>query len=305
MRFPWKPRGKTKVLATEADRHRYVRELVIDELQRRGMTVQPAPGDTPGDDRLATDTGLVLWLSNVHARCRDLSVEELPDAVRSDIDYTLSGLGAPPMSELSDAEFLAQLRTRLIPPDTSGELAVDYARPAFGGLVAELRRDLPTSVQTVRDSDIVGRDVDLLFEVGQRNTDAEPAEVETLDHESFALSGESLFIASKALNMPRLIETVLNGVAPLGVVFSVPHRGLLFLHRVGPSTVEATGWIASATVGAADDPVGGVVSYDTYFWNDGSVQPITRIDLDSQSIAILVEGSFEDALNQVAGLQRG
>ncbi|ODR21979.1 hypothetical protein [Mycolicibacterium porcinum] len=269
------------------------------------MTVQPAPGDTPGDDRLATDTGTVLWLSNMHTRCRDVSVEELPDAVRIEIDQFFAGRDAPPMSELSDAEFLAQMRTRLITPDTSGDLSMDYARPAFDGLVAELRRDLPTTVQTVSDSDIDGRDIDLLFEIGQRNTDAEPAEVETLDHEVFALSGESLFIASKALNMPRLIETVLGGVAPLGVLFSVPHRGLLFLHRVGTSTLEAAPWIASATVGAADNPLGGVVSYDTYFWYGGSVQPITRIDLDSKSISIHVEGSFADALNQVAELPRG
>ncbi|WKG06179.1 hypothetical protein [Mycolicibacterium sp. HK-90] len=269
------------------------------------MTVQPAPGDTPGDDRLATDTGTVLMLSNMHTRCDGVPVDELPDAVRFELDQMLASQDAPPMSELSDAEFLAQMRTRLITPDTSGELSMDYARPAFDGLVAELRRDLPTTVQTVSDSDIEGRDVDLLFDVGQRNTDAEPAEVDSLDHEVFALSGDSLFIASKALNIPRLIETVLDGVAPLGVLFSVPHRGLLFLHRVGASTVEAASWIASATVNATDNPLGGVVSYDTYYWYGGTTQPITRVDVDAHSIAILVGGAFEDALNQVAELHAG
>ncbi|MGW4095986.1 hypothetical protein [Mycobacterium sp. NPDC004974] len=292
-------------MATEADRHRYVRELVIDDLQRRGMTVSPAPGDRPGDDRLATDAGTVLWLSNMHTRCRDVSVEELPDAVRFEVEQILAGQDAPPMSELSDAEFLAQMRTRLITPDTGGELSLDYARPAFDGLVAELRRDLPTAVQTVSDSDIAGRDIDLLFQAGQRNTDAEPVDVQALDHEVFALSGDSLFIASKALNMPRLIETVLDGVAPMGVLFSVPHRGLLFLHRVGQSTLEAAPWIVSATVSAADNPLGGVVSYNTYFWYGGSAQPITRIDGDNESIALLVEGPFADALGQVAELPRG
>lgn len=104
--------------------------------------------------------------------------------------------------------------------------------------------------------------------------------------------------------MPRLIETVLNGVAPLGVLFSVPHRGLLFLHRVGASTLEAAPWIASATVSAAEHPLGGAVSHDTYFWYGGSVQPITRIDADNQSIALLVDGPFSDALAQVAELPR-
>ncbi|WP_280830762.1 hypothetical protein [Mycolicibacterium frederiksbergense] len=291
-------------MATEEDRQRYVRELAINELQRRGMTVHPAPDDAPGDDRLATDSGTVFWLSNLQVRCRELSVEEMADAVRSHIDQTLAGRDAPPMFDLSDAEFFSQIRTRLITPDTTGGLSVDYARPAFDGLVAELRRDLPTTVQTVSDSDIVGRDIDLLYQIGQRNTDAEPVEIDSLDHEVFALSGDSLFVASKALNMPRLIETVLNGVAPLGVLFSVPHRSLLFLHGVGPSTVDAAPWIASATVGEADNPLGGVISYDTYFWYGGTVQPITRIDLDTQSISIVVEGPFADALGQVAELPR-
>jgi hypothetical protein len=305
VRFPWKPRGKNAVLATEDARHRYVRELVINDLQRRGMTVHPAPGDTPGDDRLATDTGTVLWLSNMHTRCREVPIDALPEAVRIEVDQFLAGLDAPPMSELPDAEFLAQMRTRLITPDTSGDLSLEYARPAFDGLVAELRRDLPTTVQTVSDSDVAGRDIDLVFQIGQRNTDAEPADAQALDHDVFALSGDSLFIASKALNMPRLIETVLDDVAPLGVLFSVPHRGLLFLHRVGTSTLEAAPFIASATVSAADNPLGGVVSYNTYFWYGGSVQPITRIDADNQSIALLVGGPFADALDQVAELPRG
>lgn len=305
MRFPWKPRGKRTVLATEDDRHRHVRELVISELQRRGMTVRPAPGDAPGDDRLAIDTGAVMWLSNMHMRCRGVPVEELPDAVRFEVDNFLAGLDAPPMSELSDDEFFAQMRTRLITPDTSGELSVDYARPAFNGLVAELRRDLPTTVQTVSDSDIAGRDIDLLYEIGQRNTDAEPVEIEALDHEIFALTGESLFVASKALNMPRLIETVLEGIAPLGVLFSVPHRSALFLHRVGASTVDAAPWIATATIGEAEDALGGVISRDTYFWYGGTVQLVTAVDLDTHSIRLLVEGPFADALEQVAELPRG
>lgn len=292
-------------MATEADRHRYVRELVINDLQRRGITVSPAPGDTPGDDRLATDAGTVLWLSNMHTRCRGVPVEELPDAVRIEVDTFLAGLDAPPMSELSDDEFYAQLRTRLITPDTSGELSLDYARPAFDGLVAELRRDLPTTVQTVSDSDIAGRDIDLLYEIGQRNTDAEPVEIQALDHEIFALTGESLFVASKALNMQRLIATVLNGDAPLGVLFSVPHRSALFLHRVGASTVDAAPWIATATIGEAEDALGGVISRDTYFWYGDTVQPITAVDLDTNSIRLLVGGPFADALEQVAELPPG
>ncbi|ORU99329.1 hypothetical protein AWC04_17005 [Mycolicibacterium fallax] len=46
----------------------------------------------------------------------------------------------------------------------------------------------------------------LLYQAGQRNTDAEPMSLQRLDHGVVAVTGESYFIASKALNIPALIR---------------------------------------------------------------------------------------------------
>lgn len=42
--------------------------------------------------------------------------------------------------------------------------------------------------------------------------------IQRLDHEVYALTGDSFFVASKASNMPRLIDQVLDGDASLGVL---------------------------------------------------------------------------------------
>ena len=274
-----------------------MRDLAIDALRRRGANVRPGPDDAPGDDHLIDQAGNVYWLHNLQIQCSQLPHDDVASAVEFSFSQRFAAREAPNVCELSDAELYGQVRTRLQPPNTTGLLSTSYARPAFDGLVAELSRDLPTAVQTVGDSDVVGRDLDFLYEVGQRNTDAEPATTQQLNHHVVALHGESFFIASKALNMTRLIASVL-GDAPLGVVFSVPHRSLLFLHRVGPETVHALNWMASATVGQTEQPPGGVVSRNTYFWHLGNVQLLSRIDSESRKIQIVVEGMFEDTLGQ-------
>lgn len=286
---------------TESGRLRFVRDLAVKELERRGVTVHPAPQDAPGDDRFVGDDGSGYRLRNLQRSCSLLPQSEWPGAVDFHFRQLLAGQAAPAVSELTESEFLAQLRTRLQPRDTARMAAMKYARPAFDGLVAELSRDLPTSVQTVGNDDVAEYDLERLYAVGQQNTDAEAANVRRMDHDVFVLSGESFFIASKALNMPHLIDTVLGGAAPMGVIFSVPHRNVLFLHAVGATTVAAVSWIAVATVDQAQNPPGGVVSHETYFWRDGTIQRITRTDPTTDALQILAEGAFGEAMSQVGG----
>ncbi|WP_131812874.1 hypothetical protein [Mycolicibacterium peregrinum] len=290
--------GSEPTISTD-DRRRHVRRLALESLERRGVRVRPAPQDALGDDCFMDQSGNHYRLYNLQLQCAQRPPAEWVGAVEFHFDQQFAGRSDPGPAELTEAELLAQVRTRLQTPDTSGMTSMRYARPAFDGLVAELSRDLPTVVKTVGDNDVAGRDLDFLYEVGQRNTDAEPVTVQALDRNVFALTGGSFFIASKALNMPRLIETVLGGVTPLGVVFSVPHRSLLFLHAVGESTADAVGWLASVTVGQTENPPGGAVSRDTYFWNSGAVQRITQIDTQARSISLLGDGAFGEAMSQL------
>ncbi|WP_166905675.1 hypothetical protein [Mycobacterium sp. DL440] len=288
--------GNEPTVSTDDERRRFVRRLALESLERRGVRVRPAPQDALGDDWFMDPAGNHYRLYNLQLQCAQRPPAEWVGAVEFHFDQQFTSRSEPEPAELSDAEFLAQVRTRLQTPDTSSMISMRYARLVFDGLVAELSRDLPTVVKTVGDDDVAGRDLDFLYEVGQRNTDAEPVTVQALDRNVFALTGDSFFIASKALNMPRMIETVLGRAAPLGVVFSVPHRSLLFLHAVGESTADAAEWIASVTVGRTENPPGGAVSRDTYFWHGGTVQRITHIDTQARSINLLRDGAFGEAM---------
>ncbi|ORA59211.1 hypothetical protein [Mycobacteroides franklinii] len=281
------------VAVADERRRRAIRALAVQDLDRRGLSVQSAAHDASGDDRLVDDAGHQYWLHNLQLQCAKLPESEWAGAVEFHFRQQFAAREAPRVGDLAYVEFLAQVRTRLQQPDTSGMLSMNYARPAFDGLVAELSRDLPTAVRTVSDSDVAGRDLDFLYEVGQRNTDAEPTTIDRLDHEVFALTGDSFFIASKALNMPHLIDTVLGGRAPLGVLFGVPYRSVLLLHAVGSAAPgEAVSLLASATLRQAYDAPGGTVSHNTYFWQRGTAQCITRINPDTQILEILVDGAF-------------
>ncbi|WP_280826576.1 hypothetical protein [Mycobacterium sp. OTB74] len=272
--------------------------MAIAELRRHGLSVHPAPEDAPGNDRLVDQNGFQHWLSNLQLTCTQLPAAEWPGAVEYHFAQYFAARTEPPTPELSETELLAQVRTRLQRRDTSGKVPLSYARPAFDGLVAELNRDLPTTVRTMPDGDLVGRDVEFLYQVGQRNTDAEPFDIQRLQYDIAAITGESFFTASKALNMPHVIQTTLGGSAPFGVIFGVPHRHLLLLHAVGADTDVAVGRLATATVNQTDNAPGGVVSADTYYWYGGLTHRITRIDLHAKSIEILVDGAFAEAMGR-------
>ncbi|OHV04971.1 hypothetical protein [Mycobacterium talmoniae] len=298
MRIPWRKGRAAPVIRDDQDRQRLVRQLAVEALRRRGVQVRPAPEDVLGDDWLVGQDGYQYRLYNLQLVCSQLPQADWAARVEFHFDQMLAGRSAPDIGELSEPELLAQIRTRLQPKDGSGLQSLGYVRPAFDGLVVELNRDLPTTVVTLGDSSVDGRDLDFLYQVGQRNTNAEPTTSETVGPGVLALTGDSFFIASKALDMPHLVAS-LFGAAPLGVVFSVPHRSLLFLHPVGPHTLEAVQWLAPVTLGQTQEPPGGAVSRDTYYWHGGVVQPITRLDNESAAIEIRVEGMFGEALSQL------
>ncbi|BBZ67205.1 MAG: hypothetical protein U0R77_07540 [Mycolicibacterium insubricum] len=286
------------------DRFETVRRLAIEVLAQRGITVAPGDNDARGDDHLVDRDGYEYWLYNVQKKCALLQPHEWAHAVHEHFDHILQGRNAAPVTMLSDNDLQRQIRTRLNPPIPPEKMTSTYARPAFDGLVVELNRDLPTSVQTIVDQQLDGHDVDLLFQIGQRNTDAEPMDIERMDHGVVVLMGDSFFIASKVLNMPALIDTVFGGSAPLGVIFSVPQRSLVLLHAVGPQVMEALQWIVPVTIGQASEAAG-PISPDTYYWHNGRVQRITQRNVDGDATGILIEGPFADAIDRVAAQAQG
>ncbi|MEV0670096.1 hypothetical protein [Mycobacterium sp. NPDC050441] len=66
---------------TDADRQRFVRALTVEELRRRGVSVQPAPQDAPGDDWLIGDDGHQYRLDALQRTCAALPQSEWVGAV--------------------------------------------------------------------------------------------------------------------------------------------------------------------------------------------------------------------------------
>lgn len=193
-----------------------------------------------------------------------------------------------------DAAVLAELRTQLHVPMKTIWSPVGATRPAFDGLTSELRRCSPR-VHAVSPADVDGTDLAFVYDVAQRNTDVEPAETDPTNHDVIALLGSSPFIAAKTLNMPQLVATVF-GDAPLGVLFGVPHRRLVFVHRVGRATVSALSWLPSVVVAQAREEPDTALSQHTYYWHDGVPQRITS--LGPGGVTISGEGAFADALKR-------
>lgn len=264
------------------------------------------------EDREYDDVYLVgpdeerYFLHNLVTACRTLPEEQWSAHIATHFARHLEGRNAPETSELSEPDLLSEVRTRLQPAAASDDpaLSMTYARRFTGDLLIHLCRDLPTTVETLTDSTIDGRDLDLLYQAAQRNTDAEPYTTQELSVDGTrsitTLVGESFFIASKALNMRRVIDTEI-GEAEHGVVFSIPHRHLLMVHPVtNLKSALAVRDMVGYTLGQIEDAPGGSISAHTYFWYGGQVQQITRIDPEENSIIIESQGMFGDALARFA-----
>jgi len=166
-------------------------------------------------------------------------------------------------------------------------------RPAFDGLTSELWR-YSTKVRGIAPGDVEGADMAYVYDVAQRNTDREPVNTDTASPDMIELSGTSPFIAAKTLNMPELIKTAFD-TAPLGVLFGVPHRSRVYLHRVGKSTVDAMQILPVLILTNAREEPDSWVSQHTYYWN-GVTHRVTSFGPNGPKVT--VDGAFADALKR-------
>lgn len=282
---------------------RTVVALSISALAELGVEVTPVDDPEYGDVFLVGPDAERYFLQNVVTTCQRLPEDEWAGYIAFHFQQHFEGLRSPPADELTEPALLSEVRTR-VQPDTPIDptMTTNYARPFVGDLAVYLCRDLPTTVETLTDRTVESRDLDLLYQAGQRNTDAEPFDTEELPvagtRAITILQGESFFIASKALNMQNVVDTVLGG-AEHGVVFSVPHRHLLMLHPVAnlQSTLALREIIGSTHKQAADAP-GGSISPHTFFWYGGRVQQVTHYDPVKKAVTIENHGMLFDALSR-------
>lgn len=280
--------------------------LSTKALRDLGIEVTAVDDPEYGDVYLVGPGQERYFLQNLVTACRVLPEDEWSAHIGTHFERHLEGRNAPETTELSEPDLLSEVHTRLQPAAASDDpaLSMTYARRFTGDLFIHLCRDLPTTVETLTDNTLDGRDLDLLYQAAQRNTDAEPYTTQELSVDGTrpitTLVGESFFIASKALNMQRVISTEI-GEAEHGVVFSIPHRHLLMVHAVtNLKSALAVRDMVGYTLGQMEDAPGGSISAHTYFWYGGQVQQITRIDPDENSIIIESQGMFGDALARFA-----
>jgi hypothetical protein len=257
-------------------------DLVLEELARRGQTAAVSRHEE-GYRLTLSGGGHILFLANLTRNAQGIDPRHWPELVAGQIGGHLDDAGWDAPEELSADELRSRIRTRLLSDQKDEWSSFDYARPFAPGIIQVLCVDCPHVVTTLGDDSIpqMALTLEEMYFHGQENTDAEPID-ERFEVAEFVhgLTGESLFIASKAGNFPALVRGVI-GRAPLGVVFAVPNRSLLLF-----SVVTQEHWLtqvmrlARTVDGVGFNPEfnhpGGLISPYAYYWApDGTVERIS------------------------------
>ncbi|GHH81104.1 hypothetical protein GCM10018781_62980 [Kitasatospora indigofera] len=285
--------------ALTVDEAERLRELVRHELARRGVAVTVA-GDTVHAPQ-GTNS-----LFNLAETCRRSDPRSWPQLVEQHFG-ALANAGRT--MDDGAAQLLRGAYLRLVPDDSlPPEALADsfrYARPVATGLLEALALDLPDSVRLLTDQDVARAGLDALRTAGRANLLAEPAEHEVIATPSGAtlhsVSGPSLFVASKALVLADLVRSLTGREVPEhGVLFTVPSRHLLVFHPVADRhAVGAVNDLAAFGLGAHQDNPG-PLSPRLYWWHQGAVTCLTRIDEVTRTFSIAAPDELMTALRALS-----
>lgn len=277
----------------------HLRRLAADAFARAGRQV------VVHDDHLEGVDGAVFGLWNLAATCHEAGPRSAWPAIAA--QHADQVLSLPDPATLSDDEMLAAVMLRAVaseqvPPEHRDRFrhAVDVA----DGLLQVLVADFPTTVATLTDEDVdrVGRE--RMLAAGRARLVAEPVEHESIDIgdgvrlETFG--GESVYVASKVLVLDELLRG-LHGERsyPDGVLVGVPDRQTLVLHvPVDAGVVTALQTMAGSTAQMWATAPGGV-SPSVYWWRDGTLTRISRLD-ERGRVAVEVHAELGEVLNRLA-----
>lgn len=294
--MPWfgrkKPAGDAPSLVVLAQR----------TLAERGVetTVDGHPDD-PVHTRLLGADGQVYLLANLAVQVRGENEERRTAIVGAHFDRMLQAHREPAPEELDADELRDRVRLRLLAEDAADPTDLTYARPFAPGLVLGLCVDYPTMVSTLSTGSLpkLALGTDELWAMGRFNSDAEPVDANAeIAPGVLLVEGESLFTATKAVNLPALF-----GAAPFGTVFAVPHRHLVLAVPLRDAdSVPAIQTLAGLLVRVLGDREaglpGGLLSPHLMFSRHGQVSQVSTFDEATGELRIEVDERFQEALQE-------
>jgi hypothetical protein len=258
-----------------------IRDLVLADCARRGLSVT-ARRTSRGYALAVNGRRALINLSEITQIARAQPPDTWPDlAARLVRVYETAPAALDDLGDLSHG-VQDTIRTRLLPvPDSAVDLS--YARAFAPGLTVGLCLSLTDMVVTVDAAflPLLGLPPEELFDLGQRNTDADPIDHMEVAHDAWFMSGASLFTASKAAHMAAVVAEHM-GDAPLGVVFAVPDRHTLIAARLTRrSWYSQVDSLAEVVPEGCFDPrvphPGGVISASLFYWSpDGAIERLTE-----------------------------
>lgn len=251
-----------------AEQAEYLRELVAPHLRGEGHS-----------------------LHNLAQRCRQTPREQWSALVEDHFAALREDAGGGESAQ----ELLHGVHARLLPHSSfSPEMiaAMGYARLVADDLVFSYALDRPRSVRMLTDQDVErAGDVQALAEAARRNLMDVTVGHETIPLEGGAVLravyGDSPFVASKALYLSQLHHQLTGASLPqAGALVVVPTRHLLAYHPLADASVgEAINSLAAYALGAYEDGPGSL-SPRVYWWHDGRLTCLTRIDERSSTFSL-------------------
>ncbi len=259
-------------------------------------------------DRFEATDGRAFGLWNLAATCRNAERgrREWPDIVARHVRALLAPTPSP--DALSAEEILARTVVRVYGADSvpvhTGWFS--YVRPIADDLLEALVLDLPESVLMLRDQDVERVGIEALRHAGLERLLREPVDaIESVRAARGAtfqvVLGDSVYTASRILAMRDLLIRVYGEREyPDGVLVAVAHRHQVALHPLdGPGAVDAINAMVAFAKAGFDEGAGGV-SPNLYWWHDGALTRLSRVD-DDGSIAVEVGPDLAGVLSRLTG----
>ncbi|MEU6239110.1 hypothetical protein [Kitasatospora sp. NPDC047058] len=277
------PQHDPHLPALTADQAEYLRDLVRH--YHAALPQVTVVGDTVHAPRGTRS------LHNLAELCRRADPRAWPGLVEQHFRALDGAEAATPQGA---AEVLRAVYLRLVPEDAfppEAAAAFGYVRPVAPGLQEALALDLPEAVRLMDDRAVAEVGLEALRAAGRANLVREPVTYDVAHGQGGAalhiVSGESMFVASKALVLDDVARAVTGSDLPAeGALFTVPSRHHLVFHPLaGAEVVEAVNDLAAFGLGAYQDNPG-PLSPRLYWWCKGVVTSLTHIDEETRSFSI-------------------